>query len=295
MVRNLDVMAPSAILFGWLAAIVGFTSALLAAVVGQGLGAVAGGCRWIGISTPVGRQVWALVNQPTLNFSSQPRAVGYWLGSLLLPLLVGVAVLHLIPRARTLASELVAVHIAWGATVVGVAWLPLVDATDGHLIRYLELCDLPALVVWTAPTLAAIAAFPPVLRLLGLARVTRPHTSRGIRLLVVALHLGSPCLGWALLVSAVLGAPPAAAIVALLAPLMVGCAVAWFGYPPPYVHRLRGIETGSWLRMLAAALAVLTLVWLAGRPLDNDTWAGLLWGKAGVSNNIRTWMVTTDL
>jgi hypothetical protein len=294
-VRKLDVTAPSGILFGWLAAVVGFSSALLTAVIGQALGAAAGGCGWIGISTPVGRQVWALVNQPVLNFASQPRAAGYWLGSLGLPLLAGVAVLHLIPRARTLASELIAVHLAWGAIAVGVAWLPQVDPADGHLTRFLELFDLPALIVWTAPTLAAIASFLPVLRLLALARVARPQVARGARLMVVGLHLAAPCAAWALLASVVLGAPPAAPIVALLAPLMVAGAVAWFGYPPPYVHRLREIETGSWLRTASAALILVAVVWAAGRPLGHDTWAAVLWGPAGTNNNIRTWMAPTEV
>ena len=294
MVRNLDLTAPSGILFGWLAAVFGFTSGLLMAVGGQGLGAIVGGCGWIGISTPLGRQVWALVNQPALNFASEPRAVGYWLGSLALPLLAGVAVLHLIPRARTLAAELIAVHFAWGATAVGVAWLPLLDPADGHVARFLELADLPSLIVWTAPSLAAIAAFPPVLRLLALARVARPHTGRGVRLMVVVAHLGTPCVVWAVMVSLVRGAPPLAPIVALTAPLLVACAVAWFGYPPAYVHRLREIETKSWLRLLCSALVVVVLVWVAGRPLGGDTWAGLLWGKASSRNNIRPWVATAE-
>jgi hypothetical protein len=293
-VRNLDLTSPRGILFGWLAAAFGFTSGLLLAVGGQGLGAFVGGCGWIGISTPLGRQVWALVNQPALNFASEPRAAGYWFGSLVLPLLAGVAVLHLIPRARTLAAELIAVHLAWGAAVVGVAWLPLLDPVDGHLARFLELTDVPSLLVWAAPSLAAIAAFPPVLRLLSLARVARPHTGRGLRLMVVAAHLAAPCVAWTLLVSAVRGAPPLAPIVALLAPLLVACAVAWFGYPPAYVHRLREIEAASWLRLLCSVLVVVALVWVAGRPLGEDTWAGLLWGEPSDKNNIRPWVATDE-
>jgi len=295
MLRNLDVAAPSGILFGWLAAVFGFTTGLLAAVGGQGLGAVLGGCGWIGVSTPLGRQVWALVNQPALNFASEPRAAGYWLGSLLLPLFAGVAVLHLIPRARTVAAELIAVHVAWGAAAVGVAWLPLLDSADGHLARFLELFDLPSLLVWAAPSMAAIAAFPPVLRLLSVARVARRHAGRGTRLMVVALHLGTPCVAWALLVTMLCGAPPLAPIVALLAPLLVACAVAWFGYPPAYVHRLQEIETASWLRLLCSALVVVVLVWIAGRPLGQDTWAGVLWGTPSASNNVRPWVATTEL
>ena len=295
MVRSLDITAPSGILFGWLSAALGLSSGLLIAVTGQGLGALMGGCGWIGLSTPLGRQVWALVNQPALNFASEPRAVGYWLGSLVLPLLAGVAVLHLLPRARTLAAELIAVHLAWGATVVGVAWLPLVDPVDGHLARFLDLFGLPSLVVWAAPSLAAIAAFPPVLRLLSVARVARHHTGRGTRLLLVLLHLGVPCVAWVLVVSSVRGEAPLAPMVALLAPLLVACAVAWLGYPPAFVHRLTEIETASWLRLLCAALVVVGLVWTAGRPVGRDTWAGLLWGTPSARNNIRPWVATFEV
>jgi hypothetical protein len=254
-----------------------------------------GGCGWIGISTPLGRQVWALVNQPALNFASEPRALGYWLGSLVLPLLTGVAALHLIPRARTLAAELIAVHLAWGAAVVGVAWLPLLDPGDGHLARFLDLFDLPALLVWAAPSLASIAAFPPTLRLLSLARAVRPHIGRGVRLAVVTAHLGGPCVAWALLASLLRGSPPVAPIVGLLAPLLVACSVAWVGYPSAYAHRLDGIDRTSWLRLAGSALVVAALVWCAGRPLGGDKWTGLLWGTPSTRNNIRPWVVVSDV
>ena len=58
-------MDAKGLLYGLLAAVAAFPGALLVAVAGQGIGALLGGCGWIGVSTPVDRQVWALVNQPT--------------------------------------------------------------------------------------------------------------------------------------------------------------------------------------------------------------------------------------
>jgi len=73
--REIDVMDAKGLLYGLLAAVAAFPGALLVAVAGQGIGALLGGCGWIGVSTPLDRQVWALVNQPTLA-SRGPWATG---------------------------------------------------------------------------------------------------------------------------------------------------------------------------------------------------------------------------
>ncbi len=292
MLRNLDVASPSGVVFGWLSAAVGFASAVAVAVVGQGAGAVTGGCGWIGVSLPIDRQAWALVNQPALNFASQPRAFGYWLGSLVLPLLVAAAVVHLIPRARSLSSELLAVHVAWGMIVVGVAWLPLLDPVDGHIARFLKIHGVPLQGVWLAPTLAAGVAFLPTLRLLALARITRQHIGRGARLGLILLHLGVPCVAWAALVSTIHGTPMVIPSVAIAAPLVVACTIARFGYPPPYAHQLRELDAANWLRVLITAAVVITLLWLTGRPLGDGRYAGVAWGAPGAYNNVRPWVET---
>jgi hypothetical protein len=291
----LDIAAPAGLVFSWLAAVAGFALALLAAVAGQAIGALIGGCGWIGVATPIDRQVWALVNQPTLNFASQSRAIGYWLGSLALPLLIAVAVIHLVPRARTLGSELVATHAAWGATVVGIAWLPLLDPVDGHLARFLDLSDLPSALVWPAPALAAVAALLPTLRLLALVRIARSHVGRAGRVALVALHLGFPCIVWATLASVVHRGVITAPTLALSAPLLMAFAVAWFGYPAPFVHRLRELDTASWIRIIIVGAVLVAVIWFAGRPLGDDRSAGLLWGRPGASNNVRPWIETMDV
>lgn len=288
-------MDAKGLLFGLLTALAAFPGALLLAVAGQGIGALAGGCGWIGISTAVDRQVWALVNQPTLDFATQLRSLGYWSGSTLLPLFVAFAAIPLLPRARSLAAELMVLHAAWACAVVGLAWLPLLDPEDGHLARWFELWRLPAPLVFLASALAIPAVLPPTLRLLALLRIGRPNTGRMLRLATVAVHLAVPAAAWVAMVTFLLGAPPAPPALAAGAAVMVALSTAWFGYPPAFVHRLRGVALGSWLRMAAAAAVVVAIVWLAGRPLSGGRHAGLLWARPAASNNIRPWIDAVPL
>jgi hypothetical protein len=293
--REVDVMGAKGLLFGLLAALAAFPGALLLAVAGQGIGALAGGCGWIGISTSVDRQIWALVNQPALDFATQLRSLGYWSGSTVLPLLVALAAIPLLPRARSLAAELIVLHAAWAAAVVGLAWLPLLDPQDGHLVRWLELWGLPAPLVFLAPALAIPAVLPPTMRLLALLRIGRPNTGRALRLAAVTLHLVVPAAAWVAAVTFLLGAPPVPPALAAGAAVMVALSTAWFGYPPAFVHRLRGLTLGSWLRMAAVVATVVTIVWFAGRPLPDARRAGLLWARPAASNNIRPWIDAVPL
>jgi hypothetical protein len=293
--QRLDVASPEGVLFGWLAAAAAMAATLVLAAAGQGVGAVLGGCRWIGISLPLDRQVWALVNQPALNFASEPRALGYWLTSLVVPLLIGVGAVSLLPRARSIAAELAVVHGAWAASVVGVAWLPLLDPGDGHLSRWLALGGLPSWLVWLAPVVAAAAAVPPTLRLLALARAARQHTGRWFRLAVVGLHLAVPCAAWSGTAWTVRGEPAIAATGAVLAPVAVAFAIAWIFYPRPYAHRLQTFSRSSWLRHAAVAIALAALLLAAGRPLPGGRRAGLLWSTENDKNNIRPWIHTAQL
>ncbi|MBD3872686.1 MAG: hypothetical protein IFK91_07200, partial [Acidobacteria bacterium] len=183
------INAPSVVAISWTAAIAAFPLALVLAVLGQGLGALVGGCQWIGASLPLDRQVWALVNQPVLNFASLPSAGGYWLGSLMVPLIVAALVIPLFLRSNSMIVEVSVIQLAWGAAVVAVAWLPLLDQGDGHLARWLDLHDLPPTLVWLAPALAAGAGLLPTLRLLELARRRQKDTGRAYRVVLVVFHL----------------------------------------------------------------------------------------------------------
>ena len=107
---ELDILAPRNLGFALLVAAALYPGALLAAVLGQGVGALLGGCSWIGMTTPLDRQVWALVNQPSMVFSREVAALGYWLGSTILPLLavgaVGAIQERYRPRRLMLAARL---------------------------------------------------------------------------------------------------------------------------------------------------------------------------------------------
>jgi hypothetical protein len=282
--------SPSAIGISWLAASAAIPLALICAVLGQGVGALAGGCHWIGISLPLGRQVWALVNQPVLNFSSLPSAGGYWLGSTALPLLVAVTIIGFLPRARSFVVELAFVQIAWSMSVVAVGWMPLLDIEDGHLVRFLALHGWPTELVWLAPALAAAAGLLPTLRLLELTRRQPTQVRRSLRLLVVLIHLWVPTGVWLLIVFLVEGSFQWMAAIAAAAPVVAALAFAWLRYPSPFVHRLEPPRRSELAGLAVTAILLVVFVWFAGRPTGDGRSAGLLWGESHSFNNIRPWI-----
>jgi len=287
---DLDLMTPRVLGISWLVAATALPLALVTAMVGQGLGALAGGCGWIGLSLPIDRQVWALVNQPVLNFASRPVAAGYWLGSLILPLAVAATLVPFLPRARSLIAELAVVQVAWGAAMVAVAWLPFLDADDGHLVRWLALHGMPARVTWLLPLLGAGAALLPTLRLLELARRQRQHTGRSYRLAVVAAHLALPLAVWVGTASAIRGSLPLAAVIAVAVALSASLVLTWFRYPAPFVHPLREPSVGGVLGLALAVVVMAGILWVGGRRLPDEKSAGVLWGQPLAFNNIRQWI-----
>jgi hypothetical protein len=288
--RELDILAPKNLAYGLLLAVAAFPAALLLAVLGQAIGGLLGGCSVIGISTPMDRQVWALVNQPSLHFSSQWSALGYWSGSLVLPMVVAFGAIGLLPRSRRLGSELAILHAAWAAALVGLAWLPLIDPADGHLSRWFELWRWPAALVWLAPVLALPAAMLPALRLLSLLRIVRRDSGRIGRVTAVALHLVVPASIWFTAATMIGGDPPWWSAGAAGAASLTALGVAWKGYPSPFAHRLDGLDTGSWIRVVVGATLLLALVVAAGRPLSDGHRAGLTWSEPEAMNNVRPWI-----
>ena len=288
---GINPLSPRNLLVSWLAAGAALPATLALAALGQALGAMAGGCSWIGIALPLGRPVWALVNEPSLHFASLGAASGYWLGSTVLPLIMAFGTIPLLPRARTLAAELAALQLAWANTAVGLAWLPLLDLDDGHLARWLDLHHLPAHLLWLLPALSVPAAVLIALRLLSLTRAVHQYVGPLTRLLTVALHLlplPVLCLATAI---AVLGTAPRVAAIALVLPVVAALGVAARGLPPPYVHDLRPVGVPSVVRLAIAVMVAAVLIGLAGRPLRDHRVSGLLWGDAFANNNIRPWIV----
>lgn len=287
--------APRVIVVSWLAAAAAFPSTLVLAAAGQGLGAALGGCAWIGLSLPLERQVWALVNQPVLNFASLPRAFGYWWGSWLLPLVAAVVLMALRPRSRTWTVELMVLQAAWAAAVVAGAWLPLLDADDGHLVRWLALQRLPAAAVWAAPLAAAAVALAPAVRLLELARRRTPNLGRLRRAALVAVHLVLPATTWAALATLLGGETRGRGLAAVAVPVAAVLVLAWFRYPAPSVCRMQPPTLrGAAVLVVTIVLAVAAL-WVGGRPLADGRAAGVLWGEPSDFNNIRSWIAPRAL
>jgi len=280
----------SAVALSWLAAIAAQGSALLLSAIGQGLGALAGGCGWIGVTTPLDRQVWALVNQPVLNFSSLPGAGGYWLGSIVLPMVTAVFLLTLRPKEPTLLGQLAVVQTVWWVILIAGAWLPLLDPVDGHLARWLLLHDLPSSLVWLAPAAAAVMAAFTVFRILELARRSRSDLGRARRVAIVFVHLVVPVLGWIAMVRVVGGTVPWRPLPGLAVPVAVAVIFAWLRFPSPYPRPLQGLSPRAVAALLTAVVAVACTVWLAGRPLAGGRVSGVAWGEAGSFNNIRAWI-----
>lgn len=287
-----DLLRSNVVSYSFLAAAVSAPAVLVLAVIGQGIGSYLAGCHWIGVSTPIGRQVWALVNQPNLAFASEDRALWYWLGSFLVPLAVAGLIVHLTPGTRTLASELLAIHTAWASATIGVAWLPLVDADDGHIARLLYLRELPDELVWGAPLLGALVGCIPVLRLQSLALRARRNLGRFMRLWLVVLHLVLPSAIWFGLTSWIVGAAAPTQAVALAIPVIAALTLAWFRYPPTYVRPLDDIRGGAHVRAALALAVLLAVLWSTGRPMGPDHWRGILWGPPTGLNNIRPWIET---
>lgn len=284
------IWSPVVISISWAAATAAYPLALVVAAVGQGLGAMAGGCHWIGLSLPLDRQVWALVNQPVINFSSLPSATGYWLGSLALPLIIAAGIIALLPRAHTLFAELAVVQVAWSFAVVAGAWQPLLEHDDGHFARWLSLHGRPHELVWTAPIVASAIALVPTVRLLEMAR-RRQSSARAIaRVAIVFIHLGAPVIAWIMLTTIVRGSLALAATVAAAAPLLISIIVSWLRYPAPHVHPLEPVTPSRFIGTLLAATLIAIFVWFAGRPLPEDRSAGILWGTPQSFNNVRPWI-----
>jgi MFS family permease len=280
----------STVAVSWLAAVAALGSALVLAVLGQGLGAAAGGCSWIGASIPLHRPVWALVNQPTIAFSSSPGASGYWLGSLAGPFLVALVVLTLRPKAPTLVGQLVVIQTVWWTAVVPGVWLPLLDPVDGHLARWLLLHRLPSILVWSAPAAATVLAAFASSRMLEVARRRSPDMSRAVRIGTLAVHLGLPVVGLLCVVRALGGSLPLRPVLGLAAPLAAAFSFAWFHYPRPYPRPLKAPSRSAIAALTAVALVTPAAVWWAGRPLPEDRVSGVLWSGPQSLNNIRSWI-----
>jgi hypothetical protein len=293
--QRCDPLSLSGAVVAWLWAIAALAAALPLVAIGQALGAMVGGCRWIGASVPLGRPVWALVDQPTLDFASRAIAFGYWHGGWIVSAIVALVTIALVPRARTVAAELAAVEVAWAAATVGIAWSPFLDPTGGHPGGWIRLHGMPEWSLVILPLVAALASSQAVLRLLSLARAARAHMGRGRRLLVVAGLLVLPTCAFVAIGWWSAPTPPIASIAAVAVPCTIALAIAWIGYPSAYAWPLEPATMGTVVRALVAATAAVAFVWVAGRPLSDDRASAILWLTPSAVNNIRPWVEPTTI
>lgn len=290
MQNDIEATAVSAVAVSWLAVVAALGSVLVLAVVGQGIGAVVGGCGWIGATVPLDRQVWALVNQPVLNYSSLPAAGGYWLGSTALPFLAALLLLSLRPRKPGLIGQFAVVQTVWWIAVIAGVWLPLLDPVDGHLSRWLLLHRLDPAWVWTAPAVGTVFAVLASLRLLEIARRPRADMGRRQRVAVVFVHLVIPVLAWSYLVYLVGGPPPWRAVAGLALPLIAVVVFGWFRFPPPFPRPLQAPSQPTVIALCSGAALSAAVLWAAGRPVPEGRSSGILWGAPESSNNMRPWI-----
>lgn len=280
----------TAVAISWLASVSAVGTAFVLAVVGQGLGAMAGGCGWIGAALPMNRQVWALVNQPVLNFSSLPGAGGYWLGSMILPLFAATFLLSLRTRKPTLVGQLTLVQTAWWAALVAGVWLPLLDPGDGHLTRWLMVHRFPLSLVWSMPVAATVVAVWVGFRVLEIVRWHCRDPNRWARLAIVVVQLFLPVAVWLVAIVLVCGHPPLRPVLGLLMPGTAVAVFAFFRYPPPYPRPPAPPSPAGVVSLAAAALIAASVLWLAGRPLTDNRVSGVLWSAPESFNNIRQWI-----
>ena len=312
MVSRPNPNSPAAVIGSWLAALCGGVFSLAFVAGGQGLGAILGGCRWIGVTLPLDRQAWALVNQPSLAFATQPSAAGYWLGGIATCLLAASLVIPLLPRPRGLTWELAALQISWMASVLGLGWMALLDPWDGHLGRFLRLHDVSAPAAWLVPMLGAWAALIPTLRLLALARGAQPQLTRVGRMMTVFIHLVLPAFVWiATAVVMVNRAGPSfrgtplevlgpletlwPPVVAAGLPCVAALMMAWLAFPRPWVHHLEPVRLKAIIGLLAAAVVLVGFLIALGAPTGAGKRRGVLWSQPDSRNNIRPWVNPTAI
>ncbi len=291
----MDPLAPQNLLASWLAALAALPLAVVTGALGQGLGAVAGHCTWIGLTLPLHRQPWALVNEPTLNFASTSAATGYWLGALVLPAILAVAIVSFLPRSKTVWAEVAAVQTAFGMAVGGLGWLPLLDPVDGHLARWLDLQDLPSFLLAVPPIIGSAAALPAVLRMLAFDRAA--HRSSGVfrRMAVTLLCFLPPTALWIGLGSAAAGHLPALPAAGAALPLVTALLASAVFTVEPWVLPLEPNRLGTVVLLVVTAVVLGGLLYVGGRPLSRNRASGILWARPNAFNNVRPWVVPVEL
>lgn len=262
--------------------------------VAQGLGTWAAGGYFIGLSVPTWTQPWALVNEPSVGFAATRTALwAYWLAPFLLAAFLVFCSLQA-PVGTSLLRHLFLVHLAWGASFLGLAWLAGLGLEDGlvsGLARFFQVSPKAALAGLEA--LAVVGTRFPAVTLASYLWYLPQGPTLGRRLLLWLFHfLPTPSL-WVFL--AVLAAPRVPVVSVALGAVTAGSALLWLMIAkPPHPRRQRELFRAA--PLLTWALVFLFAVpsffafspW-KGRPL------GFLWGKEGLTSNVRQQVLRVPL
>ncbi|HPW55251.1 MAG: hypothetical protein KA072_01425 [Thermoanaerobaculaceae bacterium] len=265
---------------------------LLAAA--QGVGTTLAGGDFIGVSLPLGRYPWALVNQPEINFASTRAGLwGYWLPSAMLAVVVAVCLPVFAPGSRRWGGELALLHVALASAVLGLGWAPALGCLDGPALGLERFFHVPSLVyVGGCALVGACGTSLTMIRLAGgLWHHSSPVTRRR-RVSVVLLH-GLLPLGFWLALTILLGWRPGPLPLAGVGTVLFGALGTLFQrVPRAELQRRDPPSTVRILLLWPFACAVLVLAAWTGAP-QSGAQRGYLWGKPLASNNIRPeWRIT---
>ncbi|HUK13426.1 MAG TPA: hypothetical protein VLW17_08985 [Thermoanaerobaculaceae bacterium] len=293
---RLNPLSFRVVVLSWLVALAVWPLTWVGLAAAQGVGALIAGGGWIGIAVPLGAHPLGLVNEPTVAFASSRAALWlYWLAPALAALAVSAAAPPLAPAPPGWLGELAVFHAAAAAAVLGLGWAPPLGAADGPAAGLLRFWG------WRPGVLEAVAAGAGAVTIqLAVARLAGhlwsepggPRRSR--RLLVTIVHGFAPVVGWAAAVIATGWAVTPRALVTAGAVMLGALAGAWHWTPRSPLHRNGPPGWAAYAGTAVLGIGIALFVLWAGSPARGSGRA-LLWGKEGLTSNVRAAMETIRL
>lgn len=293
---RLNPLSLRVLLLSWAVALVAWPLAWALLAVAQGVGVLLVGGSWIGVALPLGLQPWGIVNEPTVAFAGSSAALYlYWLAPSLLALLLAAGLPALAPVPPGWLGELVVFQVSLAAATLGLGWAPPLGVVDGPAAALARFWHLqPSLFVAITAGAGVLAAQFVVVRLTAHLWSRPGGPTRSRRLLVMLAHGFAPTVAWAVAVSASgFAAAPQALLSAgwVLAGALVG---AWFWAPraPLREAPLLRPRVVVGVALLGAATGF-AMLWV-GAP-GRGHGKALLWGREGMTSNVRAGMEVVQL
>lgn len=276
------------VFLSWFEALLAWPVALVCLNVFQGLGVLYCGGAWIGVSLPFGAPPWALVNEPSIAFSSSQSALWcYWLAQPIGAFLLVLGLVFLLPMPSTWPSHLFSIQLALALCTLGLAWFPglgVQDHTLAGLEVFFKVKELLYLIVCAG--LSFISAMFTITRLGSYLWLAPGGPLRVRRVLLAVLHYLVPvCLlpfislvqGWSL---------KPIALVMLVAPIIGALGGAWVFSPRANLRPEPGLSDKRMFVHLLLGLAAFCLAFWCGLP-GAGSGKALLWLEPGLTNNLR--------